>query len=95
MSSSLFFDISAGAYLAAMVLYVIYLVTGKRKIGVAATVVTVSGFVCQSTALLIRWVNSYYYWISDHPTSAFIESILRAAPLRNLYESLIFFVWLP
>jgi cytochrome c-type biogenesis protein CcsB len=44
-------------------------------------------------ALLIRWVNSYDFWIASNPTSAFIESLLRAAPLRNLYESLIFFVW--
>ena len=93
MNSALFFDISAGAYIAAMVIYVIYLVTRNRKVGIAATVVTISGFVCQSTALLIRWVNSYYFWIADHPTSAFVESLLRAAPLRNLYESLIFFVW--
>ena len=93
MSSSVFFDISAGAYLAAMVLYVIYLVTRNHKLGVTATAVTISGFVCQSTALLIRWVNSYYFWTAEHATSSVFESLLRAAPLRNLYESLIFFVW--
>ena len=93
MSSSLFFNISAGAYIAALVIYVIYLVTRNTKVGVTATTVTIFGFVCQSTALIIRWVNSYYFWIADHPTSAFIESLLRAAPLRNLYESLIFFIW--
>ena len=93
MSSSVFFDISAGAYIAAMVLYVIYLVTRNSKVGVTATAVTISGFACQTTALLIRWVNSYYYWLSDHPASGLVEALLRAAPLRNLYESLIFFVW--
>lgn len=93
MSSAVFFDISAGAYIAAMVIYVIYLVTRNSKVGVAATSVTIAGFVCQSTALLIRWVNSYYFWLADHPDSGFTEAILRAAPLRNLYESLIFFVW--
>jgi cytochrome c-type biogenesis protein CcsB len=93
MSSSVFFDISAGAYIAAMVTYVIYLVSRNKTVGIVATTVTISGFVCQSTALLIRWVNSYYFWTAEHPASGFIESLLRAAPLRNLYESLIFFVW--
>ena len=93
MNSALFFDISSGAYIAAMVIYVIYLVTRNRKVGITATVVTISGFVCQSTALLIRWVNSYYFWTAEHTSSGVIELLLRAAPLRNLYESLIFFVW--
>ncbi|RJQ54865.1 MAG: c-type cytochrome biogenesis protein CcsB [Nitrospiraceae bacterium] len=93
MSSSLFFDISAGAYIVAMIIYVIYLVARNRTAGVIATALTVFGFVSQSTALITRWVNSYYFWTASNPTSEFIESLLRAAPLRNLYESLIFFVW--
>lgn len=93
MTSSVFFDISAGAYIAAMIIYIVYLVSRNRTVGITATSVTVFGFASQSTALIIRWVNSYYFWQAEHPASGMIESILRAAPLRNLYESLVFFVW--
>jgi cytochrome c-type biogenesis protein CcsB len=93
MSSSIFFDISAGAYIASMVIYVIYLVARSKTVGIIASTMMIFGFVSQSTALLIRWINSFYFWTAANPTSGFVESILRAAPLRNLYESLIFFVW--
>lgn len=93
MNSSVFFDISAGAYIAAMITYVIFLVVRNQKTGVVASSLTIFGFVSQSTALIIRWINSYYFWTASNPTSGVVESILRAAPLRNLYESLVFFVW--
>lgn len=93
MSSSIFFDISAGAYIAAMIIYIIYLAARNKTVGIVATTITIFGFVSQSTALIIRWINSFYFWVAANPTSGFVESILRAAPLRNLYESLVFFVW--
>jgi cytochrome c-type biogenesis protein CcsB len=93
MNSAAFFDISAGAYLAAMVIYVVYLVVRNKTTGIIATALTIFGLVSQTVALIIRWVNSYDFWISTNPASGFLEALLRAAPLRNLYESLIFFVW--
>ncbi|MBI4697370.1 MAG: hypothetical protein HY758_00215 [Nitrospirae bacterium] len=93
MTSSTFFDISAFAYIMAMIVYVSYVVSRNKSVGIAATVLTIFGFASQSIALVIRWVNSFDFWVASHPASSFIESILRAAPLRNLYESLIFFVW--
>lgn len=93
MSSSVFFNISAGGYIIAMIIYITYLVTRNKTVGAAATAVTIFGLVSQSIAFLIRWSNSYEFWIASHPASGLIESLLRAAPLRNLYESLIFFVW--
>lgn len=93
MTSSVFFDISAGAYIAAMIAYIIYLVSRNKTTGLTASVITIIGFVAQSAAFLVRWINSYYFWVSEHPTSGILESVLRGAPLRNLYESLIFFVW--
>lgn len=93
MSSSIFFDISAGAYIAAMITYVIFLVVRNKTTGVVASSLAIFGFVSQSTALIIRWINSYYFWSASNPESGVVESILRGAPLRNLYESLIFFVW--
>jgi len=93
MSSSVFFNISAGCYIAALVVYIMYLVTRNRTVGISATAVTIFGFISQTTAFLIRWSNSYTFWIASNPDSGFVQSLLRAAPLRNLYESLIFFVW--
>ena len=93
MNSSTFFNISAGAYILAMVVYISYIAFRNKNIGIAATSLAVFGFVSQSIAFIIRWVNSYHFWLASRPESTFFESLLRAAPLRNLYESLIFFVW--
>ena len=93
MSSFIFFDISAWAYIAAMVAYIAFLIAGNKTVGLIASTITIFGFICQSAAVIIRWISSYYFWTASNPASGFIESILRAAPLRNLYESLIFFVW--
>ncbi len=93
MNSAMFFDISAGAYIIALITYVIFLVFKNKTTGLVASTITIFGFVCQSTALIIRWVNSYYFWMASHSSSGFVEALLRAAPLRNLYESLVFFVW--
>ena len=93
MSSQIFIDISAGAYILALVIYVAYLVVRNRTVGIIASTMTIFGFVMQSIGLVIRWVDSFYFWASANPESGYIESILRAAPLRNLYESLVFFVW--
>ncbi|UCH46167.1 MAG: c-type cytochrome biogenesis protein CcsB [Nitrospiraceae bacterium] len=93
MSSANLFDLSAGFYFAALITYVIYLVTRNKKTGVAATTLTIVGFVSQTIAFALRWIHGYSYWLSANPTSGLIEALLRSAPLRNLYESLIFFVW--
>ena len=93
MNSSTFFNISAGAYILAMVVYISYIAFRNKNVGITATSLAVFGFVSQSIAFIIRWVNSYHFWLALRPESTFFESLLRAAPLRNLYESLIFFVW--
>lgn len=84
MKSSLFIGFADIAYFVAMMLYIGYLVFRKNGIGVVATTVTVIGFVSQTVGILIRWTEfeklGQMGW-------------LRAVPLTNLYESLIFFVW--
>ena len=84
MDSSVFFGISTMAYIVAMIIYITYLAFRKGSIGVAATTVTVIGFLSQTMALLLRWKE-----FSDISGMG----ILRSVPLTNLYESLIFFVW--
>jgi cytochrome c-type biogenesis protein CcsB len=84
VSSSIFFGISTMAYILAMIIYITYLAFRNRTVGIAATTLTVAGFVSQTMAILIRWKE--FYDISG-------MGILRSIPLTNLYESLIFFVW--
>jgi len=84
MDSSVFFGISTMAYIVAMIIYITYLAFRNRNIGIAATTVTIIGFVSQTMAIFMRWKE--FYEISG-------MGILRSVPLTNLYESLIFFVW--
>lgn len=83
MQSSFFFGISTIAYFLAMITYITYLGFKKKPIGIVATAITVTGFVSQTIALVLRWKEFY----------AIEQNFLRAIPLTNLYESLIFFVW--
>jgi len=84
MDSSTFFGLSTVAYILAMMTYITYLAFRKTTIGIAATAITVIGFISQTLALGMRWKE-----FSDIGQMG----ILRAVPLTNLYESLIFFVW--
>ncbi len=84
MDSSFFFGISTMAYILAMIVYITYLAFRKTQIGITATTITIIGFVSQTMAILLRWKE-----FSDISGMG----ILRSAPLTNLYESLIFFVW--
>ncbi len=84
MDSSLFFGLSTMAYILAMMLYIAYVAFRKSPIGLMATAVTVSGLVLQTAAIVLRWKE-----FADLSGLGFFHS----APLTNLYESLIFFVW--
>ena len=84
MDSSTFFGLSTLAYILAMITYITFLAFRNTAVGIAATVITVTGFISQTLALGMRWKE-----FSDIGQMG----ILRAVPLTNLYESLIFFVW--
>jgi cytochrome c-type biogenesis protein CcsB len=84
MDSSTFFGLSTLAYILAMITYITFLAFRNNTVGIAATVITVTGFISQTLALGMRWKE-----FSDIGQMG----ILRAVPLTNLYESLIFFVW--
>jgi cytochrome c-type biogenesis protein CcsB len=84
MDSSVFFGISTLAYAFAMVTYITYTAFKKHGIGVIATTITITGFVCQTIAIIMRWKE--FYDMSQ-------MGIIRSAPLTNLYESLVFFIW--
>lgn len=84
MDSSFFFGVSTVAYILAMMTYITYIAFRKPNIGRAATAITISGFVFQTIAILMRWKE--FYDLSG-------MGLIRSAPLTNLYESLVFFVW--
>ena len=84
MDSSTFFGLSTVAYIFAMITYITYLAFRNKAIGIVATAITVAGFAFQTLALGLRWKE-----FADIGQMG----ILRAVPLTNLYESLIFFVW--
>jgi cytochrome c-type biogenesis protein CcsB len=84
MNSSVFFGLATVAYIFAMILYISYLAFKKNAVGMVATTITVAGFVSQTCAILLRWAE--FKEIGG-------MGWLRAVPLTNLYESLIFFVW--
>ncbi len=93
MESSELFNVSTFAYILAMIAYIGYLAFKNKGIGVAATGITIMGFTAQTAAILMRWGESYTQWMRFSPESSLLLGIARSAPLRNLYESLVFFVW--
>jgi cytochrome c-type biogenesis protein CcsB len=84
MDSSFFFALSTMAYILAMMIYITYIAFKKEQIGILATTITILGFISQTLAIVLRWKE-----FADLSGMGF----LRSAPLTNLYESLIFFVW--
>ncbi|MCG2710057.1 MAG: cytochrome c biogenesis protein CcsA [Thermodesulfovibrionales bacterium] len=93
MDSSTLFGISTMAYILAMITYIAYLAFRNSQTGKVATALTITGFISQTIAIAVRWFESYVQWTALMPESTFILSVIRSAPLRNLYESLVFFVW--
>jgi cytochrome c-type biogenesis protein CcsB len=80
MTSSALFNISMAVYLAATVVYAVYLAFRKEGVGLLATVVTVVGFAAQTAAIGLRWKESYDLGYGH-------------IPLSNMYESMVFWSW--
>ncbi|MHB8908081.1 MAG: c-type cytochrome biogenesis protein CcsB [Syntrophales bacterium] len=78
MTNSLLFGISIFVYFFSMVLYVSYLAFRSETLGKVATGVLWAGVGVETTAIFLRWYESYQMGIGR-------------APLTNLYESLVFF----
>jgi ABC-type transport system involved in cytochrome c biogenesis permease subunit len=75
------FNITMVLYFAATVLYGLYLVTDKnRMIGYAATGVCVAGFLLNTVAFAVRWVETHQVGFGY-------------VPLSNMFESMVFFAW--
>jgi cytochrome c-type biogenesis protein CcsB len=83
--SSNAFGVATVLYILAMMAYITYMLVENKAIGYTATVITIMGFLSQTIAFLFRWA-AFYYKAPD-------MGLIRAVPLTNLYESLVFFVW--
>ncbi len=82
MDSGQLFNITTIAYFIAMVLFFAYIATKNKSVALIATLTSLAGFLIQTTALGLRWYESYQ-----------ILGVDGRAPLTNLYESVVFFSW--
>ncbi|RII25669.1 MAG: c-type cytochrome biogenesis protein CcsB [Geobacter sp.] len=80
MTSSLLFNITTFGYLISMLLFFAFLASRVKALGTAGIITAYGGLVAQSTAIILRWKESYDLGVGH-------------APLSNLYESVIFFSW--
>lgn len=93
MTSSQFFGIATILYFFAMIAYIGYLAIRNKTVGAIATTLTGVGFAFQTIAFLMRWNDFYYLLETTGVIKSPLQGIIRAIPITNLYESLIFFVW--
>ena len=72
-------------YILAMVLYTFYLIFKNKNTSLAATIAGVTGTAIHLISFFMRWIEFYEFAGGG---------ILRAVPITNLYESLMFFALL-
>ena len=80
MNSSQLLGFTTFAYLAASFLYIAIFVFRAKKLGLAASLLILFGFILNTGGIALRWVESYKMGVGH-------------APLSNMYESLVFFAW--
>ncbi len=80
MDDTFLISITTFVYFFSALIFLIAVVSDRRKVGSAATVIVVAGFAIQTAAIAIRWALSYRLGFGH-------------APLSNFYESLVFFSW--
>lgn len=80
MESSQFFGVAMIIYILAAAFYLGLFLFKKEKVGVVGMLLAVGGLTLQTIAIVLRWIESYRMGIGH-------------APLTNMYESLVFFVW--
>ncbi|MBI5014628.1 MAG: c-type cytochrome biogenesis protein CcsB [Deltaproteobacteria bacterium] len=74
------FGVAMIGYLVATLLYVTYVVSRNRAVGVAATLLALAGWIVNTAAIGIRCIESY-------------KAGFGYIPLSNMYESMVFFSW--
>lgn len=74
------FGVAMVLYLLATVLYVTYVVSKNRGVGTAATLMSLFGWLLNTAAIGVRWMESH-------------KAGFGYVPLSNMYESMVFFAW--
>ena len=80
MTSYQLFNYTTIAYFVSMVLFLAFLGTRSKGVGLGATVIAWIGFAANTAAIAMRWMESRAMGYGH-------------APLSNLYESVVFFAW--
>ena len=80
MESSQFFGVAMIIYILAAAFYLGLFLFKNEKVGLVGMLLAVGGLTLQTIAIALRWIESYRMGIGH-------------APLTNMYESLVFFVW--
>lgn len=80
MTSSMLFNIATFSYLLSMLAFFAFLATKKKEVGLVGSLIAYLGFIVHTSAIALRWKESYALGHGH-------------APLSNLYESVVFFAW--
>jgi cytochrome c-type biogenesis protein CcsB len=80
MTSSMLFNVTTISYMISTLIFLAFLATKNKNIGLSGTVAAAFGFIVQTTAIGLRWKESY-------------DLGRGHAPLSNLFESVVFFAW--
>ena len=80
MNSSQLLGFTTFAYLISSFLYIGIFVFRAKKLGLAASLTVLLGFLLNTAGIALRWIESYKIGAGH-------------APLSNMYESLVFFAW--
>lgn len=101
MSSTLFYNICAFGYAAALFLYIFNLAWKKARVRKAATVTTAIAFIMQTIGMLFRWHEAGLVEVAaveraqDIKLSgtSFFVIYTQHPPWSNLYEIMVFMAW--
>ena len=80
MNSSMLFNVTTIMYMVSMIVFFAFLASKSKAVGLTASLVAYGGWTIQTTAILLRWKESY-------------DLGRGHAPLSNLFESVVFFAW--
>jgi cytochrome c-type biogenesis protein CcsB len=74
------FNVTTISYMVSTLAFMAFLASKNKTVGLAGTLAAIFGFVVQTTAIGLRWKESY-------------DLGRGHAPLSNLFESVVFFSW--
>lgn len=80
MINSVILSYTTFVYFVSFLLYLLMMVMGKDILGRLASILTIGALIAHTSAIILRWWESYQIGIGH-------------APLSNWYESLVFFAW--